>query len=215
MATKVNVTLLGLALLGLGISRASAQLVVTAPVLETQSGVQTGLQNTMKVLSNQANQLVNKGVGEQQLTKVYSEKNLLLAKTWYDGLLQVSPAVRDYRRVQMIFQKQTAIINSYATAIEVLRKSSAITPDQLSKMTQVYGALLAQSSHTIEDLSVVMSTSVLKMTDAERMKFIDQLDARITKQVDLVNYFTSKNMAFMQAQQQHARDVQAMQALMQ
>ena len=87
---KTKITLLGLALLGLVVTKASAQLVVTAPVLEVQSGVQTGLQNTMKGLSSAANVLVKAGVKEQELTKVFSEKNMQLAKTWYDGLLQVS-----------------------------------------------------------------------------------------------------------------------------
>ncbi len=74
--------LLTLGLLGLGVSRASAQLIVTAPVLEVQSGVQTGLQRSMKALSAAANKLVSDGVGEQQLTKMFSEKNMLMAKDW-------------------------------------------------------------------------------------------------------------------------------------
>lgn len=98
-------TILTLGLLALGISRASAQLVVTAPVLKVQSGVQTGFQNTMKVLSNAANKLVSQWVGEQELTKVFSEKNMLMAKNWYDGLLAVSGAVRNYRKVRLIFSK--------------------------------------------------------------------------------------------------------------
>ena len=201
-------------LLGLGARPAAAQLIVTAPVLETQSGIQTGLQNTMKVLSNQANRLVSQGVGEQELTKVFSEKNMLMAQNWYDGLLQVSSAVRGYRRVQSIFQKQTTIIATYSSAIEVLRQSAALRPDQLSGMTRVYGALLGQSAGTIGDLQTVVSPALFKMTDAERMKFIDQLDTRITRQLELVNYFTRKNMALMQAQQRQQRDQQAMQVLL-
>lgn len=110
----MKITLLLVAVLGLSASRASAQLVVTAPVLEVQSGVQTGLQGSMKALSAAANKLVSAGVGEQELTKVFSEKNMLMAKNWYDGLLAVSGAVRDYRKVRLIFAKQTAIITQYS-----------------------------------------------------------------------------------------------------
>lgn len=205
--------LLTLALLGLGISRASAQLVVTAPVLEVQSGVQTGLQNTMKVLSNAANKLVSQGVGEQELTKVFSEKNMLMAKNWYDGLQQVSGAVRDYRKVRMIFAKQTAIITQYSQAVEILRKSAYVRPEQLTSMTTVYSKLLLESSNTISDLSTVVSPALFKMTDAERMRFIDQLDAKITDQAALVDYFTRRNFVMMQQQQQQAVDMQSLQAL--
>lgn len=210
---KTAKPLLLLALLGLCASRASAQLVVTAPILETQSGVQTGLQNTMKVLSNQANKLVSQGVGEQQLTKVFSEKNMLMAKTWYDGLLAVSSAVRDYRKVRLIFSKQTAIITEYSQAIEVLRKSAFVRPEQLAAMTATYSKLLLDSSNTISDLQTVVSPALFKMTDAERMRFIDQLDAKITEQAALVDYFTRRNLVMMQQQQQQAVDAQSLNAL--
>ena len=205
--------LLTLGLLGLGISRASAQLVVTAPVLEVQSGVQTGLQNTMKVLSNAANKLVSQGVGEQELTKVFSEKNMLMAKNWYDGLQQVSGAVRDYRKVRLIFAKQTAIITQYSQAVEILRKSAFVRPEQLTAMTATYSKLLLESSNTISDLSTVVSPALFKMTDAERMRFIDQLDAKITDQAALVDYFTRRNFVMMQQQQQQSVDMQSLQAL--
>jgi hypothetical protein len=211
---KTKIIILSTALLGLSAAKAAAQLVVTAPVLEVQSGVQTGLQNTMKGLSSAANVLVKAGVKEQELTKVFSEKNLQLAKTWYDGLLQVSSAVRSYRRVRNIFQKQTQIISRYSSAIEVLRKSPYLTPIQLSSMTTVYGKMLLESSNTIADLQTIVSPAMLKMTDAERMKFIDQLDAKITDQSQLLNYFTNRNLMLVRTARENANDVQALKAFM-
>ncbi|WP_166647952.1 hypothetical protein [Hymenobacter sp. UV11] len=209
-----KVGLLSLALLGLTVSRASAQLVVTAPVLEVQGGVQTGLQNTMKVLSSAANKLVASGVKEQELTKMFSEKNMLMAKTWYDGLLSVSSAVRDYRRVRNIFSKQTQIISRYSSAIEVLRQSPYISPTQLSSMTTVYGKMLLESSNTIADLQTIVSPAMLKMTDAERMKFIDQLDAKITDQSQLLNYFTDRNLMMVRTAKENANDLGALKSFM-
>ncbi|TDN39863.1 hypothetical protein A8B98_16865 [Hymenobacter sp. UV11] len=206
--------MLSLALLGLTVSRASAQLVVTAPVLEVQGGVQTGLQNTMKVLSSAANKLVASGVKEQELTKMFSEKNMLMAKTWYDGLLSVSSAVRDYRRVRNIFSKQTQIISRYSSAIEVLRQSPYISPTQLSSMTTVYGKMLLESSNTIADLQTIVSPAMLKMTDAERMKFIDQLDAKITDQSQLLNYFTDRNLMMVRTAKENANDLGALKSFM-
>lgn len=211
---KTRITLLGLAMLGLGITKASAQLVVTAPVLEVQSGVQTGLQNTMKGLSSAANVLVKAGVKEQELTKVFSEKNLQLAKTWYDGLLQVSSAVRSYRRVQSVFEKQGRIIQNYSTAIETLRQSPYVAPEQLSAMTTIYTKMLTESANTLSDLQTIVSPAMLKMTDVDRMRFIDKLDAKITDQLGLINYFTQRNLVQMHLAEQKAQDAQALNALM-
>jgi hypothetical protein len=212
MTTRIS--LLSLALFGLSVSKAAAQLVVTAPVLEVQSGVQTGLQNTMKGLSSAANVLVKAGVKEQELTKVFSEKNLLLAKNWYDGLLQVNAAVRTYRRVQSVFEKQGRIIQTYSTAIETLRQSPYVRPEQLSGMTATYTKMLTESANTLSDLQTIVSPAMLKMTDAERMRFIDKLDVKISEQLGLINYYTQRNLAQMHLAEQKAQDTQALNALM-
>lgn len=211
---KTNVTILGLAILALSAGKASAQLVVTAPVLEVQSGIQTGLQNTMKGLSSAANVLVKAGVKEQELTKVFSEKNMVLAKTWYDGLLQVSNAVRTYRRVQSVFEKQGKIISTYATAIETLRQSPFVKPEQLSLMTSTYTKMLTESANTLSDLQTIVSPAMLKMTDAERMRFIDKLDVKITDQLGLIQYYTKRNFVQMNMAEQKTQDAQALNALM-
>ncbi|WP_400194228.1 hypothetical protein [Hymenobacter sp. B81] len=214
MMQKKVVTLLSLVFVALSAGQARAQLVVTAPVLEVQSGVQTGLQNTMKGLSSAANVLVRTGVKEQELTKVFSEKNLQLAKTWYDGLLQVSNAVRTYRRVQSVFEKQGRIIQTYSTAIETLRQSRYVQPQQLATMTTVYTRMLTDSNNTLEDLRTIVSPAMLKMTDAERMRFIDKLDGKMSDQLGLITYYTQRNLAQMHMAEQKARDAEALNALM-
>lgn len=211
---QVKLTILSLAMLSLSVGQARAQAIVSAPVLEVQSGIQTGLQNTMKGLSKAANVLVKAGVKEQELTKVFSEKNLQLARTWYDGLLQVSAAVRSYRRVQSVFEKQGKIIQTYSTAIETLRQSPFVGPEQLSLMTSIYTKMLTQSANTLSDLQTVVSPTMLKMTDADRMRFIDKLDVKISDQLSLITYYTERNYVQMHLAEQKARDAQALNALM-
>jgi hypothetical protein len=212
MKANLKIGVLSLALVGLCSSRASAQLVVTAPVLEVQSGFQSILQSTMKGLSSAANVLVDKGVQEQALTQMFSEKNMLMAKNWYEGLESISSAVRNYRRVQNIFTKQTLIISQYANAINILRASPYISPQQLADMTTIYGKMMAESTNTISDLQTIVSPAMLKMTDAERMKFIDELDAKITDQAGLVNYFTERNLMLARTAQEQAQDVLSLKA---
>lgn len=195
-----------LAALSAGVSlRATAQ-IVSAPLLEAQSTVQTGLQNTMKVLSNATNGLVSNGVHEQELTKAFSEQNMTMAKTWYDGLLSVSSAVRDYRRVKSIFEKQGQIISTYSTTITTLRKSPYLPATQLTAMNSVYSKLLLESANTVSDLQTVVSPAIFKMSDAERLRFIDQLDTKITNQLSMVMYFTNRNLATEAAAKQQVQD---------
>jgi len=52
------------------------------------------------------------------------------------------------------------------------------------------------------------------MTDADRMRFIDKLDAKITDQLGLINYFTQRNLMQMHLAEQKAQDAKALNALM-
>lgn len=81
-------------------------------------------------------------------------------------------------------------------------------------MTTVYGKMLLESANTISDLSTVVSPAVFKMTDAERLRFIDQLDAKITKQYELVDYYTRRNMYCLRLAQQKQQDEKSVLALM-
>lgn len=191
----------------LGKPAAQAQ-IVSAPILEGTSFIQTGLQAALKKLNTTANTLVSKGVIEQGLTKGFTEKNLALAKNWYDGLLQVSNTVKRYHRVQHIFERQTAIITLYSNNISVFKQDPHLSPAQVQGMVRGYTVLIQESAAYLDDLAALVSPLKSKMTDAERMELIDALDDKVTHQYDLVSYFTRRNQALSQQQAAVARDMQ-------
>lgn len=192
---------------------AQAQVVVSAPVLEGTNFIQTGLQATLKALNTTANKLVNNGVVEQVLTKGFTEKNMLLAKNWYDGLMQVSNTIRTYRRVQHIFERQTAIITIYSNYIGKFRADPNLTPAQVQGMVRGYTVLIQESASYLDDLTAIVSPLKSKMTDAERMELIDALDDKVTHQYDLVSYFTRRNMAISTQQSRAKKDMQLIKQL--
>jgi hypothetical protein len=185
---------------------AHAQAVVSAPVLEGTNFIQTGLQATLKALNAKANDLANDGVVEQVLTKGFTEKNMLMAKDWYDGLLAISNTIKTYRRVQHIFERQTAIITIYSNYITQFKADPNLTPGQVQGMVKGYTVLIQESASYLDDLSAIVSPAKSKMTDAERMELIDTLDDKVTHQYDLVSYFTRRNMAISSQQGQAARE---------
>ncbi|HEX8426427.1 hypothetical protein [Hymenobacter sp.] len=192
---------------------AQAQAVVSAPVLEGTNFIQTGLQATLKALNTTANKLVNNGVVEQVLTKGFTEKNMLLAKSWYDGLLQVSNTIRTYRRVQHIFERQAAIITIYSTYIGKFKQDPNLSPAQVQGMVRGYTVLIQESASYLDDLTAIVSPLKAKMTDAERMELIDTLDDKVTHQYDLVSYFTRRNMAISLQQSKAQREMQQIKQL--
>jgi len=192
---------------------AYAQAVVSAPVLEGTNFIQTGLQATLKALNSKANILANDGVVEQVLTKGFTEKNMLMAKSWYDGLLAISNTIKTYRRVQHIFERQTAIITIYSNYIGQFKADPNLTPAQVAGIVRGYTVLIQESGSYLDDLSAIVSPAKSKMTDAERMELIDVLDDKVTHQYDLVNYFTRRNMAISTQQSQASKDAATLKKL--
>jgi hypothetical protein len=209
--TRFSLCLAALCLLGK--PSAHAQAVVSAPILEGTNFIQTGLQATLKALNSKANILANDGVVEQVLTKGFTEKNMLMAKDWYDGLLTISNTIKTYRRVQHIFERQTAIITIYSNYIGKFKADPYLDPAQVAGMVRGYTALIQESASYLDDLSAIVSPAKSKMTDAERMELIDVLDDKVTHQYDLVNYFTRRNMAISSQQGAAAREAATLKKL--
>jgi len=210
---KTQFTLCLAALCLFGAPGARAQAVVSAPVLEGTNFIQTGLQATLKALNTKANDLANDGVVEQVLTKGFTEKNMLLAKDWYDGLLAISNTIKSYRRVQHIFERQTAIITIYSNYIGKFKADPNLSPAQVAGVIRGYTLLIQESGTYLDDLSAIVSPAKSKMTDAERMELIDVLDDKVTHQYDLVNYFTRRNMAISTQQGQASKDAATLKKL--
>ena len=210
---KTRFTLCLVALCLFGKPAAHAQAVVSAPILEGTNFIQTGLQATLKALNTKANLLANDGVVEQVLTKGFTEKNMLLAKDWYDGLLAISNTIKTYRRVQHIFERQTAIITIYSNYIGQFKADPNLSAAQVAGIVRGYTVLIQESGTYLDDLSAIVSPAKSKMTDAERMELIDVLDDKVTHQYDLVNYFTRRNMAISTQQGQAAKDAKTLKQL--
>jgi hypothetical protein len=210
---KTQFTLCLAALCLFGAPAARAQAVVSAPILEGTNFIQTGLQATLKALNAKANALANDGVVEQVLTKGFTEKNMLLAKDWYDGLLAISNTIKTYRRVQHIFERQTAIITIYSNYISKFKSDPNLSPAQVAGVIRGYTTLIQESGSYLDDLSAIVSPAKSKMTDAERMELIDVLDDKVTHQYDLVNYFTRRTMAISSQQGQDSKDAATLKQL--
>jgi hypothetical protein len=210
---KTQFTLCLAALCLFGAPAARAQAVVSAPILEGTNFIQTGLQATLKALNAKANALANDGVVEQVLTKGFTEKNMLMAKDWYDGLLAISNTIKTYRRVQHIFERQTAIITIYSNYISKFKADPNLSPAQVAGVIRGYTTLIQESGSYLDDLSAIVSPAKSKMTDAERMELIDVLDDKVTHQYDLVNYFTRRTMAISSQQGQDSKDAATLKQL--
>ncbi|TDE13226.1 MULTISPECIES: TerB family tellurite resistance protein [Dyadobacter] len=120
-----------------------------------------------------------------------SKGNFKLHEAFLDGLLKVSPAVKNYSRVQGIIGCQLAIINEYKSAYQKLAASGSFSASELDYITQVYSRLSERSLKNLDALTMVLTAKKLRASDDERLSVIDSIYQDMTDQLSFLWHFNS------------------------
>jgi hypothetical protein len=135
--------------------------------------------------------------GYQVLDKGYntikniSEGSFSLHKTFLDGLLEVSPLVKKYKRVADIIEYQVRIIKEYKSAFEQFKKDKQFTIAEIEVIRKAYANLLMASVKNIDLLTMVITSGELRMSDGERLEAIDEIYNGIVDQYTFLNEFNN------------------------
>ncbi|MFL5738915.1 MAG: TerB family tellurite resistance protein [Flavisolibacter sp.] len=137
--------------------------------------------------------------------KNISEKNFDLHKAFLDGLLQVSPAVGKYYRIQQIISLQLRLIQQYKTTFRQFTQSGLFSESELDYISRVDKGLVDQSLKNLEDLTSVLTSGKLRMSDDERLNAIDKIFEQQQDQFSFLQKFTSdgKLLALQRARESH------------
>ncbi len=123
--------------------------------------------------------------------KNISQGNFNLHKTFLDGLLAVSPAVRQYKKVAEIIDFQLKIVKEYKSAFSEFRECKRFTVSEIEYMGKVYGNLFNESLKKLEELAMVITAGRLRMSDDERLKAIDKIHSEVLDQYSFLNEFNN------------------------
>lgn len=133
-------------------------------------------------------QLLHKGY---TTIKDISEGNFSLHKTFLDGLMEVSPIVKKYKRVADIINYQVRIVKEYKSAFRQFKENKRFTVTEIEYIGKVYANLFAQSVKNIDDLAMIITAGKLRMSDDERLQAIDKLYNEIVDQYSFLNEFNN------------------------
>lgn len=109
--------------------------------------------------------------------KNISEGNFSLHQAFLDGLLMVSPAIKNYQHVADIIDYQARIVSEYKSAFNVFRQDKHFNPDEISYLSNVYNNLVSGSLANLSDLLNILTDKVMRMSDDERLRAIDEIYA--------------------------------------
>lgn len=123
--------------------------------------------------------------------KNISEGNFDLHKTFLDGLMQVSPTVRNYKRVADIINYQIILVKEYKTAFNRFKKDNNFNSQELEYLGSVYDNLFKQSLKNLDDLTTVITANKLRMSDDDRLKAIDNIFTEMQDKVMFLRQFNN------------------------
>jgi hypothetical protein len=145
-----------------------------------------------KILKNMKDgyQIIFKGY---TAVKDISQGNFNLHKIFLDGLMQVSPAVKKYKRIADIISYQLRIAKEYKLAYNRFKEERQFTIEEIDYLGKVYGNLFNESLKALDELSMVITSGKLRMSDDERLQAIDKIYLSVEEQYTFLKEFTNNS----------------------
>lgn len=148
--------------------------------------------------------------GGYNTIKNLSEGNFNLHQTFLDGLMQVSPTVKKYKKVAEIIRLQSTLIKEYKSAFGHFKGEKLLRPDEIDYLAGVYGGLVDKSLQQIDDLTMVLTAGKLRMSDDERITAIDRIYEDMQDKVDFLRSFNSQTSVLVLQRAKEQKDARSM-----
>jgi len=123
--------------------------------------------------------------------KNIAEGNFSLHKAFLDGLMAVSPTVRNYRRVADIINYQIALVKEYRSAYDRFKRDDNFNPQELDYLGDVYNNLLKESLRNLDELTTIITAGKTRMSDDERLQAIDRIYADMQDKLMFLRHFNN------------------------
>jgi hypothetical protein len=154
--------------------------------------------------------IIHKGYGA---VRDLSEGSFSLHNAFLSGLLEVSPAVRKYKRVADIIDCQRRIVSGYTGAYARFRREGNLTLGELEYLGSVYASLSRQSLRHLEELTLILTAGELRMSDAERLKAIDRIFKETEDKLLFLRHFNNQASLLGLQRDREQKEVDAMRDL--
>jgi regulator of sigma D len=140
------------------------QLILNLEKLNQLRSILTQLKKGYEILSQGYNTI-----------KDLSQGNFNLHKQFLDKQLQVSPAVKNYKRAFDIVSLQIKLVQQCKDGLKARNRGNVFSLEELGYLSTVYADVIDRSRKNLEELLLVITANQLRMTDEQRIKAIDRI----------------------------------------
>jgi hypothetical protein len=193
----------------IGIINAAVKKVIVATDLEVER-MQTetiGAQNMEKVNEIDMEQ------GELAGIASWVEQQRALFAAYYQELREVKNVIAAYEEVKEMIDKQARIISGYQQVYAALRQDKHFSVDEVSHAYAVLAGIASQSAQNIKRLTLVVTSLVTQMSDAARLRLIDETGTDIDRDYSDLVQFSQQNMLLSLQRAKDANDIAVTRAL--
>ncbi|MCK9639209.1 MAG: TerB family tellurite resistance protein [Prolixibacteraceae bacterium] len=120
-----------------------------------------------------------------------SQGNFSLHKTFLDALMEVSPSVKNYKRVADIINYQVILVKEYKSAFNRFKRDRNFNQQELAYLGRVYDNLFEQSLNNLDNLVTIITANQLRMSDDERLGAIDRIFADMQDKLMFLRHFNN------------------------
>ncbi len=133
-------------------------------------------------------------VSEGYITiKDISQGNFNLHDVFLNGLLQVSPTVKNYKGIADIINYQIQLVKEYKSAFKKFKTSNLFNPTEIKYLDNVYGNLFKKSIQNLDELAIIITAGKLRMSDGERINAIDRIFNDMSDKLIFLRTFNQEN----------------------
>lgn len=151
--------------------------------------------------------------GGYNTVKELSQGNFSLHETFLDALIQVSPTVRNYKRVGDIINYQVLLVKEYKAAFNRFKNNGNFNPDEIVYLERVYNNLFKQSLRNIDELTSIITANKMRMSDDERLVAIDKIYADMQDKLLFLRSFNNNTSVLAIQRAKERNDVNAMRSI--
>lgn len=151
--------------------------------------------------------------GGYNTVKDLSEGNFSLHETFLDALMQVSPTVKNYRRIGDIVNYQVLLIKEYKSAFNQFRDSKNFNPEEIAYLEKVYDNLFKQSLRNLDELTWVITANKMRMSDDERLACIDKIYADMQDKLLFLRNFNNTTAVLALQRAKERNDTRSMRSI--
>jgi len=145
------------------------------------------LQNAQKEIENTLSKLKLNEISD------WTEKQKELYQKYFDELNQVKSIISYYKRIRDITEKQARLVSEYQRYWALFLQDSHFSDNELDYMQKVYGGILSESLSNMEQIFTIIESFSTQMSDAQRLKLINDAADRIDENYTDLNTFNKQN----------------------